>query len=147
MLDKEKIAIPPKQTAETDQATVSTFALPEAFRTLAGSQVVRGKETLDTLSTAAQNACSTNINVFNEYSQKLMKAGQRDADNAYDYWRDLVAAKSLSEMIHIWSSHAPRQLHSMSDRTSELWAHYYKMANAATKPITNGMSHPGEGSR
>jgi hypothetical protein len=146
MTEKEKIAIPPRQRTETDGATWPASAVPEAFRTLAGKQVVQGKDTLDALSTAAQDACSTNIKMLNDYSQSFMRAGQRNADSAFDYWRDLIAAKSLSELIDIWSSHAPRQFNSASDPTSDLWAHYYKMANAATKPIANGTPHPHQGS-
>ncbi|HEY2757596.1 MAG TPA: phasin family protein [Pseudolabrys sp.] len=119
----------------------SFFIMPSAFRTFADNEVTRRKETLETLSTATKEAYSTGVRGLNEYGQKIMEAGQRDADGLYDCYRDLMAAKSLPEVMDVWTTHAPRQLNAMSSRTGELWTLYWKVAADAAKPIAAGMSH------
>lgn len=52
-----------------------------------------------------------------------------------------MAAKSLPEVMEVWTTHAPRQLNAMSSRTGELWALYWKVAADAAKPLAAGMSH------
>jgi hypothetical protein len=156
MLDKDKIAVPPKQKADMNEAVQKPeangaippiFMLPEPLRTWAGNQIIQGQETLNALNTATQDAYSNNLKALNEYRQKLVNAGQQDAEDAYNCWRELAAAKSLSEMIEIWTNHAPRQFNTMSSRTSELWTQFYKIATDATKPFANGKSHPLGGSK
>jgi len=156
MLDKDKTAIPPKQKAETNDATHKAeangvmppiFMLAEPLRTWAGNQVIQGKETLDALSAATQDAYSSNIRALNAYREKLLNAGQENAEDTFNCWRELVAARSLPEMIEIWTSHAPRQFNTMSSRTDELWTQFYKIATDATKPFANGASYSPEGSK
>jgi hypothetical protein len=117
------------------------FMLPSAFRAFADNQVIRRKETLEALSSATREAYSTGVKGLNEYGQKIMEAGQHDADGLYDWYRELIAARSLPEVMDVWTTHAPRQLNAMSSRTGELWALYWKVAADAAKPIAAGMSH------
>lgn len=120
---------------------VSSFVLPPAFRAFAENQVIQGKETLETLSTAVQEAYSTGLNGLNEYSQKVAEAGQQDADAVCDCCRELITAKSVPEVMDVWTTLAPRHLSAMSSRTGELWALYWKIATDTAKPIAAGMSH------
>jgi hypothetical protein len=148
--ETRKIDATPKPKTATNEAMSSMefprfespfFTMPSAFRTFADNQVIQRKETLEALSTATREAYSTSVKGLNEYGQKIMEAGQRDADSVYDCCRDLMAAKSLPEVLDVWTTHAPRQLNAMSSRTGELWALYWKMAADAAKPIAAGMSH------
>lgn len=150
MNETRKIDATPKPKAETNEAMSSMefprfespfFMWPPAFRAFAENQVVQRKETLETLNTAVQEVYSTSVRGLNEYGQKIMEAGHQDADAAYDCCRELIAAKSLSEVMGVWTTHAPRQLNAMSSRTGELWALYWKVAANAAKPIAAGMSH------
>jgi hypothetical protein len=148
--ENRKVDTNPKSKTGTNEALSSMefprfeppyFMLPSALRAFAENQVIQRKETLEALSTAAQEAYSTGVKGLNEYGQKIMEAGQRDANGVYDCYRELMAAKSLPDVIDVWTTHAPRQLNAMSSRTGELWALYWKVATDAAKPIAAGMSH------
>ena len=150
MIENKKIDVTPKPKAGTSEAMSSmeflrfeapSFMLPPAFRALAENQVIQRKETLETLSTAAQEAYSTSVRGLNEYGQKIMEAGHGNADAVYDCCRELIAAKSLPEVMDVWTTHAPRQFNAMSSRTSELLALFWKVAADSAKPIAAGMSH------
>jgi hypothetical protein len=119
---------------------VPSFVLPPAFRAFAEDQVSQGKETLETLSTAVQEAYSTGVRGLNEYGQKIVEAGHQDANAAYDCCRELIAAKSVPQVMDVWTTCAPRHLRAMSSRTGELWALYWKVATDTAKPIAAGMS-------
>lgn len=117
------------------------YVAPQALRALIESQIERGKETFDSLSAAAHHAYATNMKNVDEYGKKLIEVGQRDSDDVFDCWRRLLVAKSPAEMIEVWTSHAPRQLQSISNRTGELWALLSRMATEAAKPVTNGAAN------
>jgi hypothetical protein len=148
--EAKKIDATPKPKAETNEAMSSMefprfespfFMLPSALRAFAENQVTQRKKTLGALSTAAQEAYSTSVRRLNECGQKIMEAGHHDADGVYDCCRELMAAKSLPEVMEVWTTHAPRQLNAMSSWTGELWTLYWKVAADAAKPIAAGMSH------
>jgi len=120
---------------------VASFVLPPPFRAFAENQVIEGNETLKTLSSAVQEAYSTGLNGINEYGQKIAEAGHHDAEAVCDCWRELISAKSVPEMMDVWTTRAPRHLRAMSSRTGELWALYWKVATDTAKPIAAGMSH------
>jgi hypothetical protein len=148
--ETKKVDTTPKPKAATNEAMSSMefprfestfFMLPSALRAFAEDQVIQRKETLEALSTAAQEAYSTSVRGLNECGQKIMQAGHQDADGIYDCCRELMAAKSLPEVMDVWTTHAPRQLNAMSSRTGELWTLYWKVAADAAKPLAAGTSH------
>ena len=150
MIENEKINATPKPKAGMSEAMssmefprleVPSFMLPPAFRAFAENQVMQRKETLATLNTVVQQVYSTSVTGLNEYGQKIMEARHQDTDAAYDCCRELIAAKSLPEVMDVWTTHAPRQFNAMSSRTGELWALYWKVAAEAAKPIAVGMSN------
>jgi hypothetical protein len=144
MLEKQRDASP-KQRAETIDAMSSIFAWPQAFRAVADRQALQRKEAIEALSTAAQDSYSTNLKALTEYHQKIIKAGQQDADRAYECWCELVGARSLPELIAVWASHAPRQFESMSNRTGDFMGLFCRMAADATKPIATSMTNVSAG--
>jgi len=129
------------ETKEFQRFEIPSFMLPPAFRAFAENQVVHGKATLETLSSAVQAAYSTGLSGLNEYGQKIVEAGHQDADAVCDCCRELIAAKSVPEVMDVWTTRAPRHLSAMSNRTGELWALYWKVATDTAKPIATGMSH------
>lgn len=122
--------------------TASASIVPQALRALVESQIERGKETFESLSAAAHHAYTTNLKNADEYGKKLIEVGQRDSEDVFDCWRRLLVAKSPAEMIEVWTSHAPRQLQSISNRTGELWTLLSRMATEAAKPVANGAANP-----
>jgi hypothetical protein len=119
----------------------ASLVLPPALRTFAENQVIHGKETLETLSSTVQEACSTGLSSLNEYGQKIAEVGRQDADAVCDCWRELISAKSLPEVMDVWTTSAPRHLTEMSHRSGELWALYWKVAAETAKPIAASVSH------
>jgi hypothetical protein len=118
-----------------------SFSLPPVFQAFAENQVVQSKETLQTLSTAVQEACSTGVRGLNECNQMIMEAGHENADAAYDCCRALIAAKSMPELVDVWTRRAPGHINSITNRAGDLWALYWKVTTDAAKPITAGMPH------
>lgn len=131
---------------DANGANTAMFLLPDTLRFFAESQIARSKETLESLTTAAQGAYATNIEALNTYGEKLREAGQQDMDEALDCWRAMLAAKSPSEAIEIWSTRTPRRLETLTNRAGEFWVLFNKLAAEQTKPILKG-AMPGQASQ
>jgi phasin len=152
MPHNEKIAAPLKQKTARNEAMQTSTQLPRfeipnlmscvppAFRTLAEHSVMQGKETLETLGAAAEKTYSVNVKSFNQYGTKLMEAGHSNAHAAFDCCRELVAAKTQSELLEVWSTHARRQFDAMFTQNREIWSLAWKVAADASQPITTGVT-------
>lgn len=123
---------------EANGANAAMFLLPDALRFFTENQIARGKETLESLTTAVQGAYAANIEAFNIYGEKLREAGQEDMDETLDCWRAMLGAKSPSEAIEIWATRAPRRLETLTNRAGEFWVLFNKLAADQTKPILKG---------
>jgi hypothetical protein len=141
MIETRKIDDAIASSIEFSRLQAASFAMPPEYRAFAEKQVLQGKETFETLSSAVQEACSKSLNGFSAYAHKVAEAGLEDADAVCDCCRELVAAKSMPEVMNIWTTRAPRHFDAMSNRTGELWALYWKVATDAAKPIAAGMAH------
>jgi hypothetical protein len=131
----------PVSSMEFPRFEVPPFVLPPALQAFAQNQVMQGKETLKTLSTAVQEAYSTGVRGLNECGQKIVVAGHQDADALYDCCRELTSARSVPEVMDIWARRAPGHVNSMLTRTGELWALYWKVAADTAKPIATTVSY------
>jgi hypothetical protein len=142
---KQKIEAPDKHQAPRSKAmqtgalprfeipNLMYGALPLAFRTLAANSVMQGMETLATLGAATEQTYSVNVKNLNEYGTKIMEAGCSSAHAAFDCCRELVAAKTQSELLEVWSTHARRQCDAMFTQNREVWSLAWKVA-ADTPP-------------
>lgn len=127
-------------------AQAAMFLLPDTLRFFTEDQIARGKETLESLTAAVQGAYTMNLEALNTCSEKLREAGQQDMDEALDCWRAMLAAKSPSEAIEVWTSRAPRRLETLTNRASEFWVLCNKLVANQTKPIFKG-AMPGQTSQ
>lgn len=114
------------------------YALPPAFQALAEKSVMQGRETLESLGAAAEMTYSVNVKSLNEYGTKIMEAGRSNAHAAVDCCRDLIAAKTPSELLEVWSSHAQRQFDAMLTQNREIWSLAWKVAGDNSQPIMTG---------
>ncbi|MCK9907826.1 phasin family protein [Microbacteriaceae bacterium K1510] len=138
MPENEKMSRSTDGSRDPNGANAAMFLMPDPLRFFTENQIAHGKETLESLTTAVQGACATNIEAFNTYGEKLREAGQQDMDETLDCWRAMLAAKSPSEAIEIWATRAPRRLETLTNRAGEFWMLFSKLAAEQTKPMIKG---------
>jgi hypothetical protein len=119
----------------------TTWVLPSALRSIAENGVIQGEETLETLGAAAEGTYSVGVKSLDECGLKIIEAGRNNARAAFDCARELVAAKSQSDLMEVWTTHARRQFDAMFTQNREIWSLAWKVAADAPQPIVTGISH------
>jgi phasin len=121
--------------------------MPAAFRELAERGVAQAKDTYEKMKAAAEEATdvlettySTASKGASDYGLKMIEAARVNTNAAFDFAGELMAAKTLSEIVELSSTHARKQFEALTQQTKELNALAQKVATDTAEPIKSGMS-------
>ncbi len=121
--------------------------MPAAFRELAERQVAQAKDTYEKMKAAAEEATdvlettySTATKGASDYGLKMIEAARVNTNAAFDFAGELMAAKTLSEIVELSSTHARKQFEALTQQTKELSALAQKVANDTAEPIKSGVT-------
>lgn len=151
---------PPK--AKTSKPTASAFDLPAfempkfevpkvempaAFREFAERGVAQCKDTYEKMKAAAEEATdvlettySTATKGASDYGLKVIEVARVNTNAAFDFAGELITAKTLSEVIEVYSTHTRRQFEEFNRQSKELATMAQKVATETAEPIKNGMN-------
>jgi hypothetical protein len=136
---KSKNGMNEERTA-MEQTPANVFIWIPAVRALADKQVHQTKKNLELFSSAVAASYSAGVKTLSECNQKAVETGTQNANSSYTCWRELVAAKSLPEMVDIWSTQYPGQINTMSIRVGDFLTLFCKATADAAKLISVGVS-------
>src|ERR1700740_1782493 len=121
--------------------------MPAAFREFAERGVAQAKDTYEKMKAAAEEATdvlettySTATKGASDYGMKVIEAARTNTNAAFDFAGELIAAKTLSEMIELSSAHARKQFEALPEQSKELTALAQKVATEPSEPIKSGMN-------
>src|SRR5580658_279575 len=121
--------------------------MPAAFREFAERGVAQAKDTYEKMKAAAEEATdvlettySTASKGASDYGMKVIEAARINTNAAFDYYGELIAAKTLSEVVELTSAHARKQFETLTEQTKELGALAQKVATETAEPIKSGMN-------
>jgi phasin len=151
---------PPK--ARTSKAASSAFEMPKfempkfeipnvempaAFREFAERGVAQCKDTYEKMKAVAEEATdvlettySTASKGASDYGLKMIEVARTNTNAAFDFAGELIAAKSLSEIVEMSSTHVRRQFETFANQSKELGALAQKVASETAEPIKSGMN-------
>jgi phasin len=105
------------------------------------------KDTSEKFSAAAEQTTKLIENTFasaakgiKDYNFKAIEFAQVNSDAAFDYARQLMSAKSPSEMLEAWTMHARKQLEILTEQTKELTMLGQKVAAETAEPLSSGVA-------
>jgi phasin len=75
-----------------------------------------------------------------DYNRKVIEVARANANAAFDYARDLLDAKSISDVAEVSSTHARKQFEAFSQQTKDLTTLAQKLAVDAAEPIKTGLN-------
>ena len=126
----------------TDPASIIPFEVPAAFREFAERSVAQAKDAYEKVKTATEEATdlledtySTAAKGTTDYNLKLIELARANANAAFDYARELLAVKSISEVVELSTAHARQQFETLTEQTKELTALAQKVATETAEPI------------
>ena len=132
---------------EMPKFDIPKVEMPAAFREFAERGVAQAKDTYEKMKAAAEEATdvlettySTATKGAADYGLKVIETTRVNTNAAFDFYGELITAKSLSEVIELSSAHARKQFEALSAQTKELGALAQKVANETAEPIKSGMN-------
>jgi len=121
--------------------------VPEIFRAFTEKGVQQAKDTYARFKAAAEGTTDLLEDSYSsaskgaaEFNLKALDALRENVNAAFDYTRELFAAKTLSEAVELSSSHVRKQFEALSAQAKDLSEAAQKAAEAAAEPIKAGMA-------
>src|SRR5437762_8103807 len=132
---------------EMPKFEIPNVEMPAAFREFAERGVAQAKDTYEKMKAAAEEATdvlettySTATKGASDYGLKMIEAARVNTNAAFDFAGELMAAKTLSEVVELTSAHARKQFETLTQQSKELSALAQKVATETAEPIKSGVS-------
>jgi phasin len=132
---------------EMPKFEIPKVEMPAAFREFAERGVAQCKDTYEKMKAAAEEATdvmettySTAAKGASDYGLKMIDAARANTNAAFDFYGELLTAKTLSEVIELSSTHARKQFETITEQGKELGALAQKVATETAEPIKSGMN-------
>lgn len=120
--------------------------IPDAVRDAATQWINQGKENVEKMMTATEEmngaferAYSTAAKGAMDYGAKVTEAMHTNTAAAFEFAHDVMAAKSLPEVMEISSAGARKQFDALAAQNRELWALTRQLVAETIKPIAGGL--------
>jgi len=149
---KAKTSKPASSPFEMPKFEMPKFELPKvempaAFREFAERGVAQCKDTYEKMKAVAEEATdvlettySTASKGASDYGLKMIEAARVNTNATFDFFGELITAKSPSEVIELSSAHARKQFEALTRQSKELGALAQKVATDTAEPIKTGMN-------
>ena len=132
---------------EMPKFDIPNVEMPAAFREFAERGVAQAKDTYEKMKAAAEEATdvlettySTASKGASDYGLKVIEATRSNTNAAFDFAGELLAAKTLSEVMELSSAHARKQFEAITAQSKELGALAQKLAAETAEPMKSGMN-------
>lgn len=123
-------------------STVMPFQLPEQVRAFAEKGVSQARESYAKLKDVAETQNGTIEAVFTsaskgatDYSTKVFDFVKTNTNASFDFAQSLIGAKTLPDVMELWTSHAKKQIETLTAQTKELTELTQKVAAETVEPI------------
>src|SRR5579862_2155867 len=127
---------------EMPKFEIPQVEMPAAFRELAERGVAQAKDTYEKMKAAAEEATdvlettySTATKGASDYGLKMIEEARVNTNAAFDFAGELMAAKTLSEIVELSSTHARKQFEALTQQSKELSALAQKVATDTAEPF------------
>lgn len=98
------------------------------------------KTTAEEATVAVEDTYSAAVKGAADYGLKALDLTRINANAVFDFARDLISAKSPSELIELSTGHARKQFETFSSQARELAELAQKVATEAGAPVRNAVS-------
>ena len=142
----------PAAAFETPTLEVPSFEMPKmevpaAFREIAEKSVSQARDNWEKMKAATEEATdmietsySTATKGAADYGLAVIDVARKNANAAFDFYSQVMTAKSMSEIVELSTSHARKQFETVSAQAKDLTALAQKVANESAEPIKSGVT-------
>lgn len=129
-------------TNDPFSASVIPFEVPEQMRAFAEKGVSQARDNYAKFKDAAESHNSAIEAVFTSaskgvsaYSAKMMEFIKANTTSALDFSQELLAVKTPSEALELWTTHSRKQFETLTAQAKELTELSQKIATETVEPI------------
>ncbi len=97
------------------------------------------KEAQDSAVTVEQGYSVTVENI-RDFNVKMIDMARTNAEAVFGFARQLATAKTPSDIVELWTTHARKQFEMLSEQTKELTALGQTMARDSAEPIARSVN-------
>ncbi len=134
-------------TNDPFSSSVIPFEVPEQMRAFAERGVSQARDNYAKFKDAAETHNGTMEAVFttaskgaSAYSAKVMEFVKANTTSALDFAQELLAVKSPSEALELWTTHTRKQFETFTAQAKELTELSQKIASETAEPIKTSAS-------
>lgn len=132
---------------ETPKLDASAVEVPEMFREMAEKSVEQAKESYARIRSAAEEATDLVEDTYltatrgaTEFNLKAIEAMRANVNASFDYAREILAAKSISEAVELSATHMRKQFETLSAQAKDFSSLAQKVATETSEPIKSSVS-------
>jgi phasin len=121
---------------------IPLFTVPGSFREIAEQGVVQARDNCEKMKTASEEivgilreACSTNARGAADYGAKVIEISGANTSAAIDFFTDLMATKSLTDIMHLSATQSRKTFEAASAQNKELLELAQTIATEAAEPV------------
>ncbi|MEH2513901.1 phasin [Nitrobacteraceae bacterium AZCC 1564] len=121
---------------------MSLFPMPGIFRGLAEQSAERVREGCEKMKDASgqiadnlREAYASNAKGAADYGSKVLEISGINTQSAFDFLTDLMASKSLSDVMNLSATQSRKNLEAASAQNKELWELLQRAAAETAEPI------------
>lgn len=125
-----------------DMGNFATMDIPVAMREMAEKSVAQAKDAYEKLKVAAEETTELIEDTYvtaakgaAELNLKTLEAARANVNAAFDYARDVMQVKTLSEAIELSSTHLRKQFDVLADQAKDLSTLAQKVATDTAEPV------------
>ena len=106
----------------------------------ANETLQKGKAAVDQSVQAFEQTYSAMIEQMQGYNLKMIDMAEANTVGVFEFARQLSTAKSSSDLVELWTTHARKQIAVLNEQIKELTALGQKMAGESAEPVTRSVS-------
>lgn len=132
---------------EMPKFEVPNIEVPAAFREFAEKGVAQAKENYEKFKSIAEETTdlmegtyATASKGVTDYGAKVIEATRINVNAAFDFYGELLGAKSYADAVELSSVYARKQFDTVSAQAKDLAAAAQKVATETAQPIKEGFN-------
>jgi len=127
---------------EAPKFEMPQVVVPEVFREMAEKSVEQAKEGYARIRNAAEEATDVVEDTYiqatrglTEFNMKAIEALRENVNSSFDFARELLTAKSVSEAVELSTAHMRQQFEALSTQAKDFSALAQKLAADTAEPM------------
>ena len=132
---------------EIPKSELPSMGIPDALRETADKGVAQAQDTYEKAKVAAEQATdllkhtyATAAKGATDYNLKIIEIARTNTNSTFEYAQELMAVKSPSDFVVLWTAHARKQIDTMIAQTKALTELAQKATTEIAEPLKAGVT-------